>query len=266
MLYATAPDGARIYYEIAGTGEPLLLISGQAGDHHGWDAVRPDFTDRYRTIVFDHRGTGASDKPDVPYSTRGFARDAVAVLDAAGIERAHAYGTSMGGRIGQWLGIEHADRLGALVLACTTPGDAHGIRRTAEADARLLAVTDADNVAEHLLADFTQGWIDAHPELLVVLDNPLPRHALVRHYRASQRHDSWAELPRIIAPTLVIHGGDDTVNPTANAPLLAGRIPGAELHIVAGGRHSFFIEFRTETTAVVRDFLARHALSRVDAE
>jgi pimeloyl-ACP methyl ester carboxylesterase len=99
MPYATAADGARIYYEIAGTGEPLLLISGQAGDHHGWDAIRPDFTDRYRTIAFDHRGTGASDKPDVPYSTRGFARDAVAVLDAAGIDRAHAYGTSMGGRI-----------------------------------------------------------------------------------------------------------------------------------------------------------------------
>jgi pimeloyl-ACP methyl ester carboxylesterase len=260
MPFATAPDGARIYYETAGAGEPLLLISGQGGDHHGWDEVRTDFTDRYRTISFDHRGTGASDKPDVPYSTRGFAADAVAVLDAAGVDRAHAYGTSMGGRIAQWLGIEHSDRFGTLVLGCTTPGDAHGVARSADAGRRLRAVTTPENVLSHRLIGFTQEWIDAHPEVLVITE-PLPEPARILHYRASQGHDTWDLLPRISTPTLVIHGGDDELNPTANAPLLAGRIPGAELHIVPRGRHSFFVEFRAESTAVVRDFLSRHPLS-----
>jgi alpha/beta hydrolase fold len=105
MPFATALD-VRLYYEELGSGEPLLLIYGQGGDHTGWDGVRDDFADSYRIIVFDHRGTGLSDKPEAPSSTtRGFADDAVAILDNLSIPRAHAYDVSMGGRIGQWLGI-----------------------------------------------------------------------------------------------------------------------------------------------------------------
>ena len=132
MPFAKLPD-VSLYYEEVGTGDPLVLISGQGGDHRGWDFVRDDFAAHYRVITFDHRGTGQSDKPaDPPYSTRGFANDAVALLDVLGIQRAHAYGISMGGRICQWLGIEHGDRIGALVLGCTTPGNAHGIQRPAD--------------------------------------------------------------------------------------------------------------------------------------
>lgn len=262
MPYATAVDGARIYYEIEGAGAPLLLISGQAGDHHGWDEIRPDFADRFRTVSFDHRGTGRSDKPTTPYSTRLFATDAIAVLDAAGIDRAHAYGTSMGGRIGQWLGAEHADRLGALVLGCTTPGDAHGIARTAETNAVFRAEPTPANAVPKLLLSFTQAWIDAHPELVAEFTNPppdlVPPFARELHYLASQQHDAWAVLSTIAVPTLVIHGGADPVNPTANAYLLAERIPGAELHIVENGRHSYATEFRAEASKVVLDFLSRY--------
>ena len=262
MPYANAPDGARIYYEVAGSGEPLLLISGQGGDHHGWDAVRADFAGRYRTLSFDHRGTGDSDKPDFPYTTRRFALDAVAVLDAAGVSRAHAYGVSMGGRVGQWLAVDHPDRVGALVLGCTTPGDAHGIARTAAANAVFRADWTAENALDKALQSYTRAWIEAHPELLAEPEqDPLPEFARQLHYVASQSHDASTELPSIAAPTLVIHGSDDPINPTANAPLLAERIPGAELHLIADGRHNYTEEFRTEASKVVLDFLARHPLS-----
>ena len=118
MPYTTTSDGTHLYYETLGkeTGEPLLLISGQGGDHTGWDGIRDDFAGRYRVIVFDHRGTGQSDKPsEPPYSTRGFAQDVIAILDHLNIPRAHAYGISMGGRICQWLGIDWPDRVGAAV-------------------------------------------------------------------------------------------------------------------------------------------------------
>lgn len=102
MPFATASDGIRLYYEEIGQGEPLLLINGQGGDHTGWDGVRDDFAGRYHVIVFDHRGTGQSDKPtEPPYSTRGFAQDVISILDHLNIPRAHAYGISMGGRICQ---------------------------------------------------------------------------------------------------------------------------------------------------------------------
>jgi pimeloyl-ACP methyl ester carboxylesterase len=67
-------------------------------------------------------------------------------------------------------------------------------------------------------------------------------------------------LPRITAPTLIIHGSDDEMNVAANAPLLAGRIPGAELHIIQGARHVYFWDHSEEANRVVRGFLERHPL------
>ncbi len=267
MSYAIAPDGARLYYEEVGTGDPLLLISGQGGDHRDWDAVREDFAPHYRVIVFDHRGTGQSDKPtEPPYTTRGFAQDAIAILDHLGIARAHAYGVSMGGRIGQWLGIDYAERIGALVLGCTTPGNAHGVKRPPETDAAFRSrPSDPDAALDALLPLlFSPDWITAHPDYVAQMkqeaQHPIPPYAQRLHYLASEGHDAWDLLPTIKAPTLVIHGSEDVINPTANAPLLVSRIPDAELYIVAGGRHGYFIEFREEADGVINAFLARYPL------
>jgi 3-oxoadipate enol-lactonase len=267
MSYATASDGIRLYYEEVGAGEPLLLVSGQGSDHTIWDGVRDDFAQHYRVIVYDNRGTGQSDKPaEPPYTTRGFAQDAVALLDHLGIARAHAYGHSMGGRICQWLGIDHGNRVGALVLGATTPGNAHGVKRPAEVDTAFKNLSSNPGAAMAALLDtmVSPTWLDAHPEFLVQMSlqaqHPIPPHAQRLHYLASEGHDSWDLLPTIKAPTLVIHGSEDVVNPTANAPLLAERIPNAELYIIEGGRHGYFVEFRDEASRVVNEFLACHPL------
>ena len=256
-----------LYYEELGSGPPLLLIMGQGSDHHGWDAVRDDFADHHRVIVFDHRGTGQSDKPrDPAYSIEVFAADAVGLLDHLGIERAHAYGISMGGRICQRLGIDHGDRLSTLVLGCTTPGNAHGVKRSPEVDEEMANRPADVDARVAFLADqmVSPAYLEAHPEYLVTArlraENPIPPHAQKMHYLASEGHDSWDGLPKITVPTLVIHGTEDRINPTANAALLAERIPGAELYMVEGGRHGYFIEFHEEASGVVLDFLARHPI------
>ncbi len=102
MPFVTVPNGTQLYYEEVGEGGLLLLVSGQRQDHTFWNGVRDDFSDHFRVIVYDHRETGQKDKPGAPpYSTRGFAHDAVARLDQLGVACAHAYGHSMGGRICQ---------------------------------------------------------------------------------------------------------------------------------------------------------------------
>jgi 3-oxoadipate enol-lactonase len=262
-MFATASDGTRLYFQVHGEGEPLLLISGQACDRTAWDYVLADFAANYRAIVFDHRGTGQSDKPQAPpYSTRGFANDAIAILDHLGIDRAHAYGFSMGGRICQWLGIDHADRIGALVLGCTTPGNAHGVAREPAVNAAM-ANADLAKLADLMVSP---EWAQAHPEaiatIFTTMKHPIPRYAAQLHYLASEGHDAWAQLPNIQAPTLVIHGSDDRVNPSANAELLARRLPNARVHIVRGGRHCFHLEYREEASRVVTEFLAAHPLRR----
>ena len=262
MAWAHAEDGTQLFYEIVGAGDPLLLVNGQASDHRMWDRVVAAFSADHQVVLVDPRGTGASDKPSAPpYSTRGFAADLVAVLDAAGIERAHAYGFSMGGRVCQWLAIDHPGRIGALVLGATTPGDAHGIARAADADAVLSAPPSPESVRRMAELMYSPGWVAAHPEVLTPSE-PIPLHAKRQHYLASQGHDAWDRLPDISAPTLLIHGSDDLVNPTANAALMAARIPGAQMYIVDGGRHGYFEEYGEQASRVVLEFLAGHPIDR----
>ncbi|WP_103503046.1 alpha/beta fold hydrolase [Streptomyces sp. SM14] len=257
MPHATASDGTRIAYQTAGDGPPLVLLAGQSNSHHWWDAVRADFETGHRTVTLDHRGTGDSDKPDEPYSTEGFADDVIAVLDHLGIERADVYGTSMGGRIAQWLAARHPSRVRRLVLGCTSPGGTHGVERDGGVRASL-ALPSATAVRRALLElMYTPGWLAEHPGPYGTLgDASMPAYARRRHLVASNQHDAWEVLPLIQAPTLVLHGTDDRFNPAANAALLAGRIPDARVELIEGARHAYFEEFREVAGPLVLDFLA----------
>ncbi|MDX8035468.1 alpha/beta fold hydrolase [Lentzea sp. BCCO 10_0856] len=254
MPLARAADGTKLFYSVEGSGPPLLLIAGQANSSRWWSQVRPDFSAAFTTIVTDHRGTGSSDKPDAPYSTQLFASDCVAILDDAGIGTAHVYGTSMGGRIAQWIAASHGDRVERLVLGCTSPGGPHAIERSAEVR-RSLAQIDAMK-ARRALEELM--YTPAYRGPFNTLGDPqMPPHARKRHLFASAEHNAWDVLPSITAPTLVVHGTEDVFNPTANAPLITERIPGARMHLIEGARHGYFEEFRDVATPLVTDFLSR---------
>ena len=261
MPFARNTDGQRLYFESIGQGEPLLLLAGQSCDHREWERVAVDFASDFQVIVWDYLGTGQSDKPDSPaYSTRGFAADAACVLDACAIAKAHVYGFSMGGRVAQWLAIDHSDRLGVLVLGATTPGNKHGVGRPAHMNKALLS-KDTQILLE---GSFTPDWISRNRPLADTIashwNQALPPHVRKLHYQASEAHDAWDHLSSIGAPTIVVHGSDDQVNPAANAKLLAEQIPGAQLCILPGARHGFFEELRHIAHREVRDFILRHPM------
>ncbi len=256
--YAGSADGVRIAYQAGGEGSPLVLLAGQACSHHWWDGVRDDFHAAHRTVTLDYRGTGESDKPDEPYSIEGFAQDVIAVLDDLGADRAHVYGTSMGGRVAQVLAVRHPERVRALVLGCTSPGGPYAVERGNDVRRSLAGPGPAAVQALRELM-YTPAWLAAHPGPSPTLGDPaMPAHARRGHLAASNRHDAWDALPGVSAPTLVVHGGDDLLNPTANAHLLADRIPGARLHLIPGARHAYFEEFRATAGPLVLDFLAEH--------
>ncbi|GHO77704.1 hypothetical protein KSD_54750 [Ktedonobacter sp. SOSP1-85] len=172
---------------------------------------------------------------------------------------------SMGGRVSQWLGIDHGQRVGALVLGATTPGSAHGVPRSAEVNALWTnPPTDPQEALEKLGALFySPGWIASHLEVVkaALQSPPLPAYVRQLHFQASEEHDAWDLLPTISAPTLVLHGSEDLMNSPANSHLLIERIPGAELSLIEGARHGYLIEFREEARRIVKAFLARHPLS-----
>ncbi|MFI5716179.1 alpha/beta fold hydrolase [Nocardia sp. NPDC051750] len=172
-----------------------MLIQGLALDHHGWDSAIADFRGR-STIVFDHRGTGASaDRFTGDWSARDFARDVISILDAAGIDRAHVYGHSMGGRIAQWLGAEHAERIVSLVLGATTIGDSTGVARPEHATKSLASGDPAELAALF----YPPAWLREHPEEAgSVLPAAASPAAMRAHLGAVARHDG--PDPRHIAP------------------------------------------------------------------
>ena len=99
-------NNAQLYYERHGAGPPFLIINGLGGNHLEWMTYQvPVWSGQYQVILYDHRGTGRSDKSDEEYTTRSLAADAIGVLDALGLSKpAHVLGPSHGGRIAQWGG------------------------------------------------------------------------------------------------------------------------------------------------------------------
>ncbi|TDC33073.1 alpha/beta fold hydrolase [Kribbella albertanoniae] len=255
MPYATALDGVRIGYQVSGAGQPLVLLAGQSNNHTWWDPVRADYEAAYRTITLDWRGTGISDKPDEVYSTPGFAEDVIAVLDALGLPSAHVYGTSMGGRVAQWIAINHADRLDRLILGCTSPGPAHGFERSQELRRALADPVRGGRVLVDLM--YTPQWRATNPGPYPVLgDRDMPPYAKARHLVASNKHESWDRLPDITAPTLILHGSEDVFSPVANAQVLADRIPNSRTEIIRGARHAYFHEYHPVAGPLALSFLA----------
>lgn len=255
-LTVAAPDGFPLAVQVSGTGPALLLLAGQANSHRWWDGVRPRLERRHTVVTVDYRGTGGSRGPVGAWSTPSFADDAALVVQTLGVGPLPVYGTSMGGRVAQWLAIEHAGTVTRLVLACTSPGGPHAVERDRDVR-RALADHDEGRRLEVMRRLFyTDAWTGVAAESPLFGDPTMTSEERQAHLRVSARHDAWARLPEIVAPTLVLHGDDDVMVPTANAKTLAERIPHARLRLVPGGRHGFFDELADPVDPVVEAFLA----------
>ena len=153
------------------------------------------------------------------------------------------------------------------MLACTTPGGKHATERSTDVRAALAQPDVAARRAALLDLMYTPAYAAAHGHESRLLGAPgMSEQARRGHLRVSARHDAWDLLPSVAAPTLVLHGSDDRMSPVGNAELLAGRIPGAELHVYDGMRHGFFDELRGPVGARVRSFLEPPTDDNTDSE
>ncbi|WP_230621025.1 MULTISPECIES: alpha/beta fold hydrolase [Nocardiaceae] len=244
----------RVELQVTGSGPPLLLLAGQANDHHWWDRVQSCYSDFFTVVTFDYRGTGQTPLGAAPLSTRKLAQDAVRCLDALGIARCHVFGTSMGGRVAQWLAADAPSRVDRLVLGCTTPGGANAVERSEEV--RMSLVADSSSTRDVLASlMYTDRFLaDVPPPYFTLGDVNMTGDARAEHLRASATHDAWDVLSTIASPALILHGTDDLLAPVINSELLASRLPNAEVRTFPGVRHAFFEERAAETFDAIARF------------
>ncbi|MBX3029276.1 MAG: alpha/beta fold hydrolase [Chloroflexi bacterium] len=250
--------GVRIAWEEAGAGDPVLLIHGLGYARRSWGPLVAALAERHRVITFDGRGIGDSDVPPGPYRVADMAADAVAVLDAAGVEQAHVVGTSLGGMIAQELTVSWPERVDRLVLLCTTPG-ATGGHPMPPATVRLM--TEAPSLApEVAMRRFVRNALGDEP------DPALEAAIIAERLATAQDPAGWLAQAAagaafdlgdraIGAPTRILTGTADRVVDPRNADVLAERIPGATVIAIGGTGHLFFRERPAEVAALILEHL-----------
>lgn len=261
-------NGISLYYEEHGqensNTEPLILIMGFTVSSVGWHWNVPAFAKNFRTIAFDNRGVGQSDKPDGAYSMQMFADDTVGVLDALDIPKAHIFGISMGGMIAQEFALRYPDRVQTLTLGCTNCGGENTIMSSDPDVLNMLGNIESVSVEEAALSmtkvAVTPWFMQKHMDTLVELNqlsavHPTPKHGMVSQMAAIQAHDTYKRLPEISVPTLVLTGKEDGLVPPDNSVVLSKQIPNAELVILSNASHLFNIERPQTTVDVVTGFI-----------
>lgn len=215
-------------------------------------------------MVFDNRGAGRSDKPDIPYSIKMFADDTVSLMDTLGIERAHIFGVSMGGLIAQEIAISYPERVEKLILGCTACGASRQVPPSTNV-LKILTITPSGELREFarkyvasLL--FTEKTIKDQPDLIDIFVNsyviaPIPEFAYKRQLEAVLRHDTCNRLHKIKAQTLILHGDKDILVPPENAKILAELIPNSKLIIFENTGHAFIAEAIENVLKAILEFL-----------
>jgi 3-oxoadipate enol-lactonase len=258
----------KIHWESFGDGPAVLLIAGQGMAVDGWWATIPVLSRSFRVIAFDNRDTGQSSRLPWPYSVAQMANDAVAVLDAAGEQRAHVYGISLGSLVAQEVALRYSDRVQALVLGASSAGGFAAYKPAPTSFAQTFLVragTMGPEEAEWAAVPYTYGEKTrrSHPERIATdiahrLSSPPEPMAYLHQAGAVAAHDAYERLNQMVAPTLVVHGEQDVFVPPANALVLAERIPGAQLRLWPDAGHMYIVDEPRADWEIAR-FLLHHS-------
>lgn len=253
-------DNVRIWWDEHGAGEAALLCMGHSYSSEMWHRAIPALAAHHRVLTFDNRGVGHSDAPRPPYSVEQLAADGIAVMDAAGVERCHVYGVSMGGLTAQELALSYRERVRSLVLGCTgciEPEDnpirlPFAVQKALVRPLVRLSMLRPRRAGRHYGAG-TPERVKAD-DLALLRSTRVTSRGLVGQVIAVGTYSSRRRLTALKVPTLVIHGDADQVVSVQKGEELASVIPGASLEILAGAGHNYLTEPFGRANTLVLDF------------
>ena len=232
-------NGTSIAYKQSGVGAPVILIHGAEADHSMFDAFGALLAEHFTVIAYDQRDSGATRNPATPYGLGEMADDAAALIAGLGHERAHVFGTSLGGVIAQVLAARHPRCVDRLVLSSTFRAGTPPLSINPEVFPRLAALRAGLPGTEAEIATyfFPAGHIAAHPEVVEIFTGNSRDAAQKQRRAAILTRPVESSLAAIMAPTLVLVGAEDRLIPPAHTLSLAKEIAGARTESIAGLGH-----------------------------
>lgn len=276
MPYADV-NGTRLYYEVEGTGEPLVLIPGLGLDHTYYAQGVPRMSQAVQTIAVDPRGVGRSAMDDDEHSVEVWADDIAALIEHLGHGSAHVLGTSLGGTIALSAAVRHPERVRSLIAV----GAFSELNRSVELNYGLRKRLIARLGMTEEIADFISLWIMT-PQFLdsergaAIADGlraGISRNDPARYtafldaiLRLGRRHDGHvppltAQLEKITAPVLVACADNDHFIPAELSRIIHSAVPGARWAEIPGGGHIPFIEAPDAVSEAVIEFVTSVATS-----
>jgi 3-oxoadipate enol-lactonase len=255
-------DSCTFYYEVRGSGKPLLFLNGSGSTIEAVSLLVDYFAKSFNVAIHDQRGLGKTSIPEGPYSMAQYAADAIALADHLGWKSFNVLGISFGGMVAQELAATYPDRVNRMVLCCTSSGGDGG----SSYPLHELALLDAEVRAEVSLGlsdtRFNDQWFLDHPEdemyrrPAVVTSDAEKRRGELLQLEARRHHDVWNRLSNVTAEVLIASGTFDGIAPPANGQAIASCIASSEYCEYNGG-HMFFIQDRRALKEIV-DFLKLH--------
>jgi pimeloyl-ACP methyl ester carboxylesterase len=271
MAYATAEDGVRLYYEETGAGQPVIFVHEFAGDMRSWEPQMRHFGRTYHCIAYNARGYPPSDVPEqaASYSQARAADDIKSVLDAAGVDKAHIVGLSMGGFATLHFGFRHAASAHSLCVGGCGYGAEPDQRQRFKAEANIIADFIKSNGMETFAEKYAYGptrvqFENKDPRGFAEFKQMLAEHSAlgaantqlgVQRERPSL-YELVDEMKKFKVPTLIITGDEDWPCLLPGV-LMKQNIASSALAIMPNAGHTINIECPDEYNRIVGDFLAQ---------
>lgn len=277
MAEMTSIGDVQLWTEVTGSGEAVLQIHGSGFGHYNFSPLTPILAQRFKVIDYDQRGYGESEHPEQDYSLEGWADDAVRLLDALGIEKAHIHGTSMGGMVAQIVAGKYPERTQTVVINCSAAKLGRNGRLVFQNWIDIAAL-DPAGPGSRILAELitwqalspnyleSEAGVTAVDQIQEILTNSNTPRPFTAACRAMQEMDLRGWVKKIVAPALVLGGDRDLMTPWDQGPKGAGQqwiadnLPNGEVHVIKDGGHSTPFDSTQEHASVVSDFFARHPI------
>ncbi len=257
-----ASTGGTLHYEMSGSGDPVMLISGLSGNGSGWGGQIATFAGTFSTIVPDHPGTGGSSEPSNGYEVANHAADMAELIRQLDCGPTHIVGSSTGGAIAQVMALDHPDVVRSITMASSWARSddffrhQFAVRKQTLLEQGIAAYADLTALFLYSPAYIRSHYAEVRAWCDMVATRGARAEIMAARIDMIMRHDQYDRLADVAVPSLVLVGRDDMCTPVHLSEEVASLIPDAELAVLGGG-HLIYKESPAAFFDRVTEFLSK---------